>query len=419
MYVESGALACGVFLAAVLIRDVISVRSGVHEIEVQLNGMQAEINTLLRRASRYLGPEHASPKTEVPVIDTREPLTEISSGGVYAKLAALSTVSIVPETWMRTLLSLKAHHSFSGVKIILIMSTVVASLVCIFVFERLPLQTDATAISTGFPINPQLAATAPPAQASPAMIESQDIPEAPAAEQEFQAPTLQMARRSETGPKETNVTARPPTLDLESTRRESGTADGGNVASSDLSTSSESSPREVQKRSPSPETDHAAMSATSSVAVQPIMPAPLPQVGSPSTETQNIAAKAEAKPRAQAPSGQSTPRSDGVTNDSKTEITTLPPASHLEMPSSRNRPTDDRPIGAAPHIGEAHPGVLTRCVVNLIPSGQIAVQQATSYQACIAVGTKCAGARRYINIEFFVQPSLTSMNSPELCNMTP
>src|SRR5262249_37599208 len=134
----------------------------------------------------------------------------------------------------------------------------------------------------------------------------------------------------------------------------------------------------------------------------------------------DVAVKLEAEPNVPPsvlPSMQSTPRPAEMPNDSKAEITVPQPAPHSERPSTDNRATDDRTVNAAPP--EAETGVWTRCVVNLIPSGQIAVWTATSYQTCISVGTKCAGGRRFANIQFFPQANLTSTNSAELCSMGP
>jgi hypothetical protein len=132
------------------------------------------------------------------------------------------------------------------------------------------------------------------------------------------------------------------------------------------------------------------------------------------------------EPEVQAPSMQLATRSDSAPNDGEAEITALEPAPHLESPSTGNRTTDDRSStlpniqpGEVPRVREAQTGVRTRCIVNLIPSGQIAVENGTSYQTCLSAGTKCAGSRPYANIQFFVEPGSTSTNSPELCNAAP
>jgi hypothetical protein len=66
-------------------------------------------------------------------------------------------------------------------------------------------------------------------------------------------------------------------------------------------------------------------------------------------------------------------------------------------------------------LREIQTGVWTYCAVDLIPSGQIAVQKAMTYQACISVGKKCAGPRRFADILFFDRPTLTSKVPLELC----
>jgi len=127
---------------------------------------------------------------------------------------------------------------------------------------------------------------------------------------------------------------------------------------------------------------------------------------------------AKAEPEVQTLLMPSATRPEPVPNDGKAEITIPQPAPQSEMPSTDNRATDDRHSSIAPPVHESEAPVWTRCIVNLIPSGQIAVWTATSYQACISAGTKCAGSRRYANIQFFPQPYL-SASSPEQCSTAP
>ena len=65
-------------------------------------------------------------------------------------------------------------------------------------------------------------------------------------------------------------------------------------------------------------------------------------------------------------------------------------------------------------LAQAQPGVWVHCAVSLIPRGQIAVQKVTSYRSCISVGKKCAGARRYANIQYFDRP--TWVSSVDVCD---
>jgi len=93
-----------------------------------------------------------------------------------------------------------------------------------------------------------------------------------------------------------------------------------------------------------------------------------------------------------------------------TEEEVMAPQPELHLAKMTTAPEiDGRNSGAAPNLsavktselGQAQPGVWTYCVVNLIPTGQIAVQKAMSYQSCVSIGKKCAGARHYANIQYF------------------
>jgi len=72
-------------------------------------------------------------------------------------------------------------------------------------------------------------------------------------------------------------------------------------------------------------------------------------------------------------------------------------------------------IGAQSIRQAQQAAVWTYCTVNLIPGGQIAVQKAMSYQACISAGKKCAGTRRYADIQYYDRPTLASKVPLELC----
>jgi hypothetical protein len=93
-----------------------------------------------------------------------------------------------------------------------------------------------------------------------------------------------------------------------------------------------------------------------------------------------------------------------------TEEEAMAPQPELHLAKMTTAPEiDGRNSGAAPklsavktsELGQAQPGVWTYCVVNLIPTGQIAVQKAMSYQSCVSIGKKCAGARHYASIQYF------------------
>jgi hypothetical protein len=107
----------------------------------------------------------------------------------------------------------------------------------------------------------------------------------------------------------------------------------------------------------------------------------------------------------------------------------LLPAALPEAPPSRIEPGPiPAPTAEMPDVSlggklqgprEIQTAVWTYCAVDLIPSGQIAVQKAMTYQACISAGKKCAGPRRFANIQFFDRPTLTSKIPLELCYQEP
>jgi hypothetical protein len=109
-------------------------------------------------------------------------------------------------------------------------------------------------------------------------------------------------------------------------------------------------------------------------------------------------------------------------NVTEGEVTALQSVLHLEKTATaaeidgrNSRAATSLSTMKASQVGQAQPGVWTYCVVNLIPTGQIAVQNATSYRSCVSVGKKCAGARRYANIQYFDMPTWVSSAPLDVC----
>ena len=431
------------FLAAILIWHNIRVWHRMQECQAQLKGMQEAINAM--EEARRLRMEQVTPEAEAPKIDARDAPVEIDGGGIEAARAGLNVASIAPETpLMRA-----ARYPFSGALILLTTSAIAILLAYVFAFEHSPPETNVAAVSTTPSIDAELGVTPPPGPAAPALIQPQGIPASGAAKKEVEAPSLPVTRRSEATPNETEVTPRQPAPASESRTGEGGTSGIRNSALPDPKFGSEVPTRHEGQESPEP--GIATAPITPPLTMQPVMPAPQPQAGSPSTDARSVAtksetaesetvkteiaktetaesetgktetgktetAKTEAGPEVQTLLMPSATRPEPVPNDGKAEITIPQPAPQSEMPSTDNRATDDRQSSVAPTVHEAEAPVWTRCIVNLIPSGQIAVWTATSYQACITAGTKCAGSRRYANIQFFPQPYLTSASAAEQCS---
>jgi hypothetical protein len=116
-------------------------------------------------------------------------------------------------------------------------------------------------------------------------------------------------------------------------------------------------------------------------------------------------------------------RSRDMPSVTEEEVMALQPELHLakmttapEIDGRNNRAATNWSAMKTSQLGHDQPGVWTRCVVNLIPTGQIAVPKATSYQSCVSIGKKCAGARRYANIQYFDLSTWVSSAPLDTCN---
>jgi len=356
-------------------------------------------------------------------------LDPLNGNSIAAKTMAPQTLApetlapetFAPESWGRTLLSQRPRYSLSGMKILLIVATIVPPVAFIFyAFENLPPKLNIATLWTRSPIIQRQAATPVPSPKAPlSTIEPQDIPVSTGANKEVQAPPLQAAGQVESGPSENDVTLAQTTPDLQNRTSESGTAEDKSGAIPSVSPDSEASRRREAQESSSPKMDTATASTAPPIDSPPTMPTPLPQALPVPTEAQGIAARMESEPEVQTPPMQTTPRSDGLPNTITGQRTALRPDG-MTIGSS----TTDHKIAAAPDLSlgsevprlrEAPAGVWTYCTVDLIPRGQIAVQKAMTYQACISAGKKCAGNRRYADIQFFDRPTMTSKAPLELC----
>lgn len=116
---------------------------------------------------------------------------------------------------------------------------------------------------------------------------------------------------------------------------------------------------------------------------------------------------------------------DDMTNAIDEKIAVLQPAPDVEKTTiapeagaidrKSNVAADLKSHKDTTQVSQAQAGVWTFCAVNLIPSGQIAVQKATSYRSCISAGKKCAGTRRYADIQYFDRPTWTTSVPLEVC----
>jgi hypothetical protein len=330
-----------------------------------------------------------------------------------------------PESWGRTPLSQRPRYSLSGMKILLIVATIVPPIAFIFyAFGNLPPKLNIATLWTRSPIIQRQAATPAPLPKAPlSTIQPQDIPVSTRANKEVQAPPLQAAGQVESGPSENDMTIAQTTPDLQNRTRESGTAEDKSSAIPNMSPDGEASRRREAQESSSPKMDTATASTAPPIDTPPAMPTPLPQALPVPTEAQGIAARIESEPEVQAPPMQTTTRSDSLPNTITGQLTALRPTSGVDGMTIDSSTTDHK-IGAAPDLGlgseaprlrEAPAGVWTYCTVDLIPRGQIAVQKAMTYPACISAGKKCAGNRRYADIQFFDRPTMTSKAPLELC----
>jgi len=332
--------------------------------------------------------------------------------------------TFAPETWGRSPLSQPPRYSLSGVKMLLIITTILPPLAFIFyAFGNWPPKMNIATLWTRSAIHDQ--ATAPGAlpRTPLSATEPQDTPVITGTNQEVQAPSLQAGRQLEGGPNKSDVAVVQPTPDLQNRTSESGTAEDRSAAMPDMSPDNEPSRhRDAQENSPS-KMDNMTASTIQPIDAPPAAPAPLPQALPLPSEVQGIDAGAESEPKAQTPAIPTTTRSDSMPDTTTGQRAALQPASGPDGTTTDSRTIEGK-VAAKPDVGssseasrrEAQAGVWTYCAVDLVPLGQIAVQKAISYRTCISLGKKCAGNRRYADIQFFERPTMTSKVPLELCD---
>ena len=284
-------------------------------------------------------------------------------------------VFLEPETWVGAPPVARSRYSFSDAKLFLIVCMIAAPIVFVLAFASARLNLNLASMWAAWTIDRQ--APAPLPTTVPSTIEPPPIPVTTVASSELPLSRLQG----------------------ESPR-----------------------PAEAQASSTSKAEPTASMPLPNDL--RPDIATPKAQGLSASTEAEDIAARSGPDPEIQTPRMQASPRLDTMPTGVKAHLTAAPSTPANEEMTIDNGTTDLKSI-AMPDAGlsteasplrEAQAEVWTYCAVNLIPSGQIAVHKAMTYQSCISAGKKCAGPRRYADIQFFDRPTLASKVPLELCD---
>jgi hypothetical protein len=286
-------------------------------------------------------------------------------------------VFLEPETWVSAPPVAHSRYSFSDAKLFLIVCMIAAPIVFVLAFASARFNMNLASMWAAWTIDRQGPAPAPLQTTVPSTIEPLPIPVTTVASSELPLSRLQG----------------------ESPR-----------------------PAEAQESSTSKADPTASMPLPNDP--RPAMATPQAQGLSASTEAEGIVARSGPDPEIQTPRMQASPRLDTMPTGVKAHLTAAPSTPANEEMTIDNGTTDLKST-AMPDAGlsteasplrEAQAGVWTYCAVNLIPSGQIAVHKAMTYQSCISAGKKCAGPRRYADIQFFDRPTLTSKVPLDLCD---
>ena len=190
------------------------------------------------------------------------------------------------------------------------------------------------------------------------------------------------------------------------------------VASSELPLSrlQGESPRPAEARASSTSKAEPTASMPLPNDLRPDIAAPQAQGLSASPEAEAIVARSGPDPETQTPRMQTSPRSGTMPNGVKAQLTASPSTPAIEEMTIDDGTADLKSTAISDASLGTQAEVWTYCAVNLIPSGQIAVHKAMTYQSCISAGKKCAASRRYADIQFFDRPTLTSKVPLELCD---
>jgi hypothetical protein len=304
-------------------------------------------------------------------------------------------MSFASEIGARTPTLRRPHRSLSGAKMMLLFITMIAAPLAFafFAFDSSPLGDDAVSAWVASLFDGKAGVSRPTAPPSP--IGRQDI-----------VPAAQLP------------------LEAKNRTTESGTPEDGSGTVPGMSPDGESQRDRAAQESSTPKIDAAAASTAPLADALGTVPGPLPLAPPPRIEARGTIAQTEPRPERQAPSIRTPTQPDGISAMVTAKATPSQSAADVERMMTNSGTVDQRAAVApdlslrseTPRRRENQVGAWTYCTVNLIPGGQIAVQKATTYQACISAGKKCAGNRRYADIQFFDRPTLTSKFPLEMCN---
>jgi hypothetical protein len=291
------------------------------------------------------------------------------------------------DTWAGSPVVRRPPHSFSGVKVFLVICAIAGPVAFVLAFASARFNVDLASLWETRTTGGQVLLPMPAQTTSPPAIEPLPVPVTAPAPNEIKLP-----------------------LEAESPQRAEGQE--SSTAKEDAATASTALPGDTQ----------------SAIA------APQVQALSAPREAEGIVARSEPEPELKTPAMQAIEDWSTAPNAVAAQVAASPSAPAAEETKIDDRTTDNATIdngaadiknasmpdadlgGRSLRLSEAQATVWTYCTVNLIPGGQIAVHKAMTYQSCISAGKKCAGPRRYADIQFFDRPTLASKVPIELCD---
>jgi hypothetical protein len=304
----------------------------------------------------------------------RMPRVVVGLPRIDAEADLLQGVLLGSDSWAEAPSARRSRYSLPGVKIFLIISMIGGPIAFVFGFASARPDTGIASLWSALTTESQVTASASPETTLPSTIEPRSIPAATVANNNFQLLPFQAE-----------------------------------------------SPRalEAEQIFP-PAADVATVSMALPNTTQPAAAAPERQALPPGAEAGDTVARIGPEPEVQTPSVQISPHADTMPNAVTAKVTPSSPTAE-EMISDgatdlKSAAMPNANLGSRLPRSEVGAAVWTYCTVNLIPGGQIAVQKAMSYPSCISAAKKCAGPRRYADIQFFDRPTLTSKVPLELCD---